>query len=186
MSATPCGLRRTVPLSLALHALALASAFPWHWPAMPEPDEPARIEVWFGTGGTRLPMTAVGDRPKEPADTGAIPRPPDGVAPSAPVPGLRTERPDPLMLPARDDPGNRGPAYPVAALRLRQQGTVLLRLYIGADGAVTRVETRRSSGVAALDAAAVAALSAWRFLPAERAGQPIASYRDQPVSFVLD
>jgi protein TonB len=103
----------------------------------------------------------------------------------APDPGLRPERPDPTLIEAQGVASNRGPDYPQSAWQLRQQGTVVLRLYIGTDGAVVRVETRRSSGVPALDAAAIAALSAWRFLPAEQAGQPVPSYRDQPVSFVL-
>jgi protein TonB len=90
------------------------------------------------------------------------------------------------MLPARDRVGNRGPAYPAGARLRREQGTVLLRLYIGADGAVERVATLRSSGVPALDEAAAAALARWRFLPAQSGGQPVASTRDQPVSFVLD
>jgi protein TonB len=180
-------MRRALLLSSGLHALAVATTLGLRWPTLPEPAEPARIEVVFGTGADAVPappVAAVARR--DPADgateTVTFPISP---RPAATEPGIRPERPDPTMLLARDAAGNRGPDYPPTAWQQREQGTVLLRLYIGADGTVARVDIRKSSGVAALDAAAVTALSAWRFLPAERAGQPIASYRDQPVSFVL-
>jgi protein TonB len=180
-------MRRKLLLSSGLHALAVAALMGMWAPDWPRAGAPARIEVVFGTAGAAPPHAA------SPAP---LPRLPDKAGPGtatepapaqsgAPDPGLRPERPDPTLIEARGVASNRGPEYPASAWQLRQQGTVLLRLYIGADGTVIRVETRRSSGVAALDAAAIAALSAWRFLPAEQAGQPVASYRDQPVSFVL-
>jgi periplasmic protein TonB len=191
-------MRRVLLLSVGLHVLALASLLAVRQPAPPEPDEPARIEVVFGNGGAApSPSGAVA----APGAVAGTPRPPDPAAgdpdraaaglaalarPATEDPGLRVERPDPLMIPARDAVGNHAPDYPEAARRLHQQGTVLLRLHIGTDGSVTRIETLRSSGVGALDAAAAAALAQWHFLPAERAGQAVASYRDQPVSFVLD
>lgn len=186
-------MRRALLHSSGLHVLALAGLLAVRLPAWRDADQPAEIEVLFGTGDAAPPAPAP-DAPAraQPApDSGALPpagsglRPAPATAPAASEPGLRPERPDPTMLPARDVAGNRGPAYPRSAWLRREQGTVLLRLFIDMAGTVSRVQTLRSSGVAALDAAAVAALSSWRFLPAERAGQPVASYRDQPVSFVL-
>jgi protein TonB len=198
-------MQRVFLVSLGLHALALASLLALRATPPAEPDEPARIEVIFGVSGAAPPAPAAVIAPAPQVASGTTtPPPPDGAdgapeevlapaappaaaaRPAAPDPGLRVDQPDPLMIPARDAFGNHAPDYPEAARRLRQQGTVLLRLHIGTDGAVTRIETLASSGVAALDEAARAALAGWHFLPARRAGQPVASYRDQPVSFVLE
>jgi len=188
-------MRRQLLLSSGLHALALAPLLALPLSPLAEPDQPASIEVLFGAGlnapspprplasTTEGTDTALGEAgPATPAPAPALA---PLAAPAEPEPGLRPERPDPTTIPARDRDGNRGPAYPRIAWRLHEQGTVVLRLYIAADGRVSRIETLTSSGVAALDEAAIAALSAWRFVPAERDGQPVASYRDQPVSFVL-
>jgi len=187
-------MQRVLLISCGLHALALAAMLDPRAPSPADAGEPARIEVVFGTAGGASPNAASAaldpplPDPPAPAPTATVPSPPlpARTAPGAPDPGLRTDDPDPTLIPAHGIASNHGPDYPPSAWRLRQQGTVLLRLHIGADGAVIRIETRRSSGVPALDAAAIAALSVWRFLPAQRAGQPVASYRDQPVSFILE
>jgi protein TonB len=185
-------MQRVLLLSSGLHALALAAMFGLRAPALPDPEQPARIEMVFGPAAAPTPAAwPVLDPPlPDPPAPGPGPMASPTQAPPATSPttdpGVRPERPDPTLIPAQGVASNRGPDYPPSAWQQRQQGTVLLRLHIGADGAVIRVETRRSSGVPALDAAAIAALSVWRFLPAERAGQPVASYRDQPVSFVLE
>jgi protein TonB len=190
-------MRRALLLSSGLHALALAAALGLRPPPLAEPDEPARLEVIFGDSvAAAAPAEAatppVGHEPPRP-DPGPIPQAapvarPDPPAPPAEArpPGYRVDRPDPTLIPARDRPGNRGPAYPRAAWERRETGKVVLRLHIGPDGVVTRVETLRSSGVASLDEAAIEALSTWRFVPAERDGRPVASYRDQPIEFVLE
>ena len=183
-------MRRTLPLSAGLHLLLALAALSWRAPRPVAPDEPARIELVFGASDRVRTLSAVAPR-APPGPTADDPATPPPVAPPAPprpdsaAPGVRVERPDPTIIPARDRPDNRAPAYPEAARRLRQHGTVLLRLYIATDGSVTRVEALRSSGVAVLDSAAIAALARWHFLPAEENGQAVASTRDQPVSFVL-
>ena len=177
-------MQRKLLLSCGLHALAVAALLGWRPPAWPQAEAPARIEVVFGTAGATPAHAALPVPPPDLPGSVAASKPAPAQS-GAPDPGLRPERPDPTLIQAQGVANNRGPEYPPSAWLLRQQGTVVLRLYIGTDGTVSRVETRRSSGVAALDAAAIAALSAWRFLPAQRAGQPVASYRDQPVSFVL-
>lgn len=188
---------RDLLLSAGLHTLVLAAVLLQHPPPPPEPGEPARIEVVFDWTGALppVPSAAAPARPAHPARP-AEPGPGEPLLAAAPSPaspavprlgdpaaGLRFQQRTGQMLPAHGVAGNRGPDYPAAAARLHQTGTVLLRLYIGTDGAVTRVETLRSSGVAALDAAATTALARWHFLPAERDGKPVESYWDQPVVF---
>ena len=55
------------------------------------------------------------------------------------------------------------PQYPAAARRAGESGTVLLSIVIGPDGVPTEIDVERSSGYAALDQAATAAVRQWRF-----------------------
>jgi len=61
---------------------------------------------------------------------------------------------------------------------------VRLRVVVGQDGTVGEITVVVPSGQPALDAAAVAAARAWRFLPARRDGAPIVSAVLVWVSFV--
>lgn len=91
-------------------------------------------------------------------------------------------RPDELPVLLNDTPPF---VYPRSAWEQRIQGNVLLRLHVGTDGAVTRESTSvlRTSGVPALDSAALAAIPSLRFRPARRAGQPVAASVRFPVLF---
>ena len=78
------------------------------------------------------------------------------------------------------------PNYPGPALRARQEGLVMLRIHVDAQGVPTHVEVERSSGHRALDRAAVNyALKRLRFKPAERDGRPVAAIARVPVDFRL-
>jgi len=174
--------------SALLHALALGGLLARPAGPAPQAGAPARLEVVFAPGGTPAPPSAAA-RPAPPPDESASGPPPDTAAeaqPAAGRPGVRPERADPTLVPARDDPANAAPAYPPAALRRRVQGTVLLRLHIGADGAVTQAELLRSSGDADLDRAAQTTLARWHFLPAARHGVNVPWLRDQPVRFAIE
>jgi len=77
------------------------------------------------------------------------------------------------------------PRYPEEARRAAREGTAVLRLRVRADGTVGEVLVERSAGDPALDAAAVEAARAWRFVPATRAGRAVESWVIVPVRFVL-
>lgn len=78
------------------------------------------------------------------------------------------------------------PAYPRAALSGRQQGTVLLQVRVGIDGAPVEVLVARSSGFRLLDQAArQQVLKHWRFQPAMRDGQAVEALGLVPVAFSL-
>jgi protein TonB len=169
-------MRQMLLASALLHAAAgVLLAAPPHRP--PPAAEPARIELVFG----RSPAPAAPARPATPGTAG----PTAHAAAPAGAPGLQLEAPDPTVIPARADPGNPQPAYPLDAWAHGQQGTVVLRLTIDAAGGVTRLEKLASSGYPSLDAAAERALALWHFLPARRDGAPVASQRTQPVRFML-
>ena len=76
-------------------------------------------------------------------------------------------------------------AYPVQALRNREQGTVILSVLVGADGSVLGVEIEKSSGSRSLDRAAREAVGKWRFHPATRNGIAHSAWASVPVTFNL-
>lgn len=80
---------------------------------------------------------------------------------------------------------NPAPAYPRLSRRLREQGTVLLRVYVESNGAPTRVELKQSSGHTRLDEAALDAVQRWRFLPARQGDAAVAGWVIVPLSFSL-
>jgi protein TonB len=158
-------------------------------PTLPSPAISAAAAAASGTAASpRAEAAARPDRPSTSpaaADSRAGAKQPD-VRISNADPGLPFERPDEEMILAQEDPGNVAPAYPKDASLRHEQGTVLLRLHISPDGTVARVEKLVSSGFAELDAAAETALARWRFVPVLRDGLPVASYRDQPVRFIIE
>jgi protein TonB len=120
---------------------------------------------------------------------------PEAAAESAitgPVPALVEGVPEPELpqvTPPRIDASqldNPAPAYPPAARRLREQGEVLLSVYILPDGSVGEIRLKRSSGHARLDRSALEAVKRWRYVPASRGGEPIPYWYVQPIAFVLN
>lgn len=79
------------------------------------------------------------------------------------------------------------PDYPPAALRLEQQGQVMVKLRVLASGAAADVQVRSSSGYALLDEAALRYLHGARFVPAQdRSDLPVDSLVIVPIRFVLE
>lgn len=79
----------------------------------------------------------------------------------------------------------RPPVYPPRCLRLGIEGTVRVRVLVGEDGRVQEVTVGKSSGDAALDEAALEAVSRWRFEPARRDGVPVRAWAVVPIEFKL-
>ena len=75
--------------------------------------------------------------------------------------------------------------YPPGLFRARTQGTVILRLFITAEGDVVPDSTRiaESSGHPDLDAAALDGVTRMTFAPARRDGLAVATSFLQPVHF---
>ncbi|MBI2732164.1 MAG: energy transducer TonB [Aquabacterium sp.] len=80
---------------------------------------------------------------------------------------------------------NPKPAYPPISRREREQGKVLLRVYVDASGAAGKVELGTSSGHERLDKAALAAVSRWRFVPARHGAEAVAAWVTVPIIFSL-
>lgn len=81
--------------------------------------------------------------------------------------------------------GNRPPIYPADALAAGIEGRTVLRVLVRTDGTVERLTLHRSSGWRSLDQAAEDAVRDWRFIPARRAGVPVAFEVLVPVRFSI-
>jgi protein TonB len=90
------------------------------------------------------------------------------------------------ILPASPDAvfHNRPPEYPDEAVRNGEHGTVVVLIHVSPSGRTAGVDVIRSSGYVVLDRAASEAVARWRFLPAIKNGQPVAS--DMTMGFVFD
>jgi TonB family protein len=78
---------------------------------------------------------------------------------------------DPELLPPRLI-ARPEPEYSFPARVMKLQTDILAELVIEADGAVRRIEIFRPAGFG-LDEQAVACLMKWKFLPAQKGGQPV-------------
>ncbi len=81
---------------------------------------------------------------------------------------------------------NPAPDYPSISRREGEQGLVLLRVQVTANGTAASVELQTSSGSTRLDQAALEAVKKWRFVPAKRGEQPVSASVTVPVSFSIE
>ena len=109
------------------------------------------------------------------------PRPPVAAAPvaSAPAPVVAA-RYNAAYL------NNPEPKYPPMSRRLGEEGKVLLKVRVTADGQAATVELEKSSNFERLDEAAKQAVARWRFVPARRGDEAIEASVIVPIVFRLD
>ncbi len=81
---------------------------------------------------------------------------------------------------------NPAPEYPSLSRRKGEEGRVLMKVLVSADGASEDVQIEKSSGSDRLDNAAVSAVKRWRFIPAKKNNQPLSAYVLVPMKFSLD
>ena len=149
-----------------------AQPSPRPMPAAPPAQARSEIAVAPSTAEPVLP--AVVETPRAPV-----------VAPPAP-PAVRSE---PVTTPPVFNAAylrNPPPRYPLAARRNGEEGTVILRVLVTADGAAARVELDRTSGSTSLDGAALEAVRGWRFVPARRGSQNVEDWVRVPVVFRIE
>lgn len=80
---------------------------------------------------------------------------------------------------------NPAPAYPPLSRRFREEGKVMLRVRVSAEGQPLAVALAQSSGHPRLDEAARKTVLGWRFVPARRGEQPVAAWVRVPIVFQL-
>ena len=171
-------------------------------PARPDPVAPAPAAVPAAVPAR--PPRHVRPRPQAAAAPSLAPAPPASKQAASPLPsagagpaaGVRTAgvqahgTPAPVAAAAlSSEPRYRthpAPEYPTVARRLREEGSVLVRVSISADGLPTAVAVERSCGHPLLDDAAVEAVRRSTFEPARAAGTPVPSRAVLAVRFSLD
>lgn len=92
---------------------------------------------------------------------------------------------EPRVAAAAEYLSNRPPDYPRRARLRGQQGDVLLRVRVKADGSVAHIFVEESSGINILDNEALKSVRLWRFIPGMRGSQAVASVVLVPISFKL-
>jgi protein TonB len=126
--------------------------------------------------------------PEEPVPIDAAPAsaPPAPAAPAA-APAPPTAGPPPVEPPRFDAAylSNPKPAYPPMSRRMGEEGRVSLLVMVEPDGSPSKVEIHVSSGFPRLDQAALEAVRKWKFVPARRGTEALASPIIVPLSFSL-
>jgi protein TonB len=80
---------------------------------------------------------------------------------------------------------NPAPAYPAMSRRLREEGRVVLRVFVSVEGRPQQIELKTSSGFARLDQAAEDAVRRWKFVPARHGDKAFATWVAVPIVFNL-
>jgi protein TonB len=158
-------------------------------PPAPRPKSappPALLAVADPAPAPSAPTGVARTQPTAPVAeaTVAVAPPATAAAPAPPAPAA----PPRIELPSSDAAylNNPKPAYPALSKRMGEQGKVVLRVLIGADGLPQKVEINQSSGFDRLDRQAQEAVMRWRFVPGQRNGIPEAMWNLVPVNFVLE
>jgi protein TonB len=104
------------------------------------------------------------------------------------APNVAPPTPPKLEQPSSDADylNNPKPPYPPMSKRMGEQGKVVIRTLIGADGAAQEASIHQPSGFDRLDQAALATARKWRYVPGKRAGVAEAMWFNVPFTFVLE
>ncbi|MCK6230500.1 energy transducer TonB [Stenotrophomonas indicatrix] len=160
-------------------------------PAAQTPQETAQVEplpepLAAAAGSSDMPdakPAPVLDEEDAPKLVETAPPPPPATvepAPAAPgtaAPAIANAQPMPI---AGQSPP---PAYPAAALRRGEAGSVVVRVEVDATGYPNNVTVIQRSGSRELDRAATDAVRRWRFSPAVSNGQPVPGSIEVPFDF---
>jgi protein TonB len=198
-------LRRAVALVIPVQVLVLAELIeppqPVIAPAPPAPPTPAAPKPVPRQPPPPKPVARPAPQPL--ASVAAAPTPQAPVAITTPQPitftapaAVEVASPAPPAPPApprvdlpssnADYLNNPPPPYPPLSKRLNEQGRVVIRARIEADGTASQAEVRTSSGYERLDQAALQTVKRWRYVPGKRAGVSEAMWFNIPIQFVLE
>ncbi|NWG87768.1 MAG: energy transducer TonB [Hydrogenophilaceae bacterium] len=186
LSATPVvqALGQDRPLMVSLIELAPPAPKPAEPPrprAMPAAKLAPQPPILASSTPTPAPMTtSEPETTAKPEAAEAAPPTPAAQAAAAPISAA--------VVPPRFDADyldNPAPAYPSLSRRLREQGRVLLRVYVEPNGTASRIEIKLTSGFERLDNAALNTVRKWRFVPAHQGSAAVGAWVVVPISFSL-
>lgn len=126
-----------------------------------------------------------GTEPREVCAQHQPPPPPPPAPAPQPAPPREEKPAEPRFTPARLVHSVK-PDYPPSALEGDHQGVVVVQAEVRADGTCGDVQVVQSSGSRVLDRAAVRAVKQWRWEPARRGDEPVASTVRCRIRFELE
>ena len=167
----------------------------WIAPPRPEPAPPEPPTVLPKPRPIAKPIPRPVEAP--PLVTAIAQAPSPIVAPAAPAeppPPLPEPAAAPVQAPVAVTPPifnadyleNSPPGYPLLSRRAGEQGRVILRVLVSADGRAEEVQVQTSSGFRRLDDSARRTVADWRFVPARRGPLAVPAWVLIPISFRLD
>jgi len=155
-------------------------------PATVQPPTPPRER----RQPTPRPVLAVAAEQVATPTSFAVPAPLPTPTPAAERSSAPVAAPAPVSLtPARYDAAylhNPRPNYPSLSRRLAEEGKVLLKVKVSANGQALAVDVDKSSNFERLDEAAKQAVARWRFVPAKRGDENIEASVIVPLVFRLE
>ncbi|WP_151636400.1 energy transducer TonB [Noviherbaspirillum aerium] len=118
----------------------------------------------------------------------AAPAPPEPSAPPSPPAPPGPPAPAPVTPPRFNAAylNNPAPVYPPILRRAGEEGRVVLRVFVTAEGIAGEVQVLRPSSSALFDEAALSAVRKWRFVPAKRGDTAVAEWVQVPIDFKLN
>lgn len=151
--------------------------------------QPQPLAIADPTPAPHAPAGSLAPSPPSPSST-ATPSPAQ-TPPAPPAAGPAAPPAPPaaaVQLPSSDADylQNPKPTYPPLSKRLGEQGKVIVRVLIGADGQPQKAEPKQSSGFDRLDQAALATVMKWRYVPGKRGGVAEDMWFNVPINFVLE
>lgn len=158
------------------------------FPAPPKPVEPLKNPV---VDEKIIDPTIWVPDPIEPRarldDATTAPEQVTHVRPPPAPPTVTGAEPKPTIVEPEIDPraGLSEPAYPPAAIRRNETGTVMLSVLVLENGRIGEVRIEQSSGYKLLDEAAVKEARRWRLKPGTRDGAPVRMWKQIPIKFEL-
>lgn len=168
--------------------VSLITPAPATQPETPPRPRPLRQKVEHTQSKPAEPLPLVATATAAPAQFDA-PAPPVRDLPPIEAAPRRADSAAPALVSPRFDAAylqNPPPVYPPLARRMGEQGRVVLRVLVAADGLAQQVELKTGSGSARLDQAALDTVKRWRFVPARQGDQQIAAWVLVPISFFLE
>lgn len=164
----------------------------------PEPPPPLVPPKRVVTTQRVVPPTVASPPPVVPPPAPAAPSiaTVESVITTTPEPVTSAAVPSPIPAPPAPPPftppsfnarylQNPPPAYPPVSRKVREEGKVILRVFVSESGLPVEVDIRTSSGHPRLDDTAVDTVRRWRFVPARRGEQPVSAWVLVPISFTL-
>jgi protein TonB len=165
--------------------------------ARPRAEPPPKKTLRPARKPTGRPLAMASNAPSQPAAADITEAEPDAASPdTAPTresndsdsrPSRESAAPAEASQP-RFDAGylkNPAPAYPSASRRLGEEGRVVLRVLVEADGRPGEVAIKTSSGFPRLDQAAEDAVRRWKFVPAHKGDEAVRAAVLVPIVFNL-